>query len=463
MVQVFNSLSLRISLIFSIFTVMILIIMGTVIHQLVMHHFESQDRMQLEGKIELIENLLQQNPSNETYLISQLKDALVGHHGLIVQVERPVGHVILSTAPTQIPKMEWLKTSTKPLAEWQINQHNYRGLKSQQAKTLKNDSSQIIVGIDTTEHLHFLDEFRQQLLMIGSLGTVSLMVLGWFAAWRGLRPAQMMARVAEGISAQDLTGRLHVEHTPTELKSLAIAFNDMLDRLEAAVARLSDFSSDLAHELRTPINNLMTQTQVCLSRPRDIPAYQDVLFSNLEEYERLARMISDMLFLAKAEHGLCLPNLQQVNLHDEVDALFEFYDALAAEKGMSLNQVGKASIQGDQLMLRRALSNLISNAIRYGKKDTDIYVVLSQQTGLTSITLQNEAPTLNTEQRLRLFDRFYRADASRQRTDEGAGLGLAITKSIIEAHGASIAVDSQNDIVAFKIKFYKSSLNKIST
>ena len=206
----------------------------------------------------------------------------------------------------------------------------------------------------------------------------------------------------------------------------------------------------------------MTQTQVCLSRPRDILAYQDVLFSNLEEYERLARMISDMLFLAKAEHGLGLPNLQQVNLHDEVEALFEFYDALAAEKGMSLNQVGIASIQGDQLMLRRALSNLISNAIRYGKKDTDIYVVLSQQAGLTSITLQNEAPTINTEQQLRLFDRFYRADASRQRTDEGAGLGLAITKSIIEAHGASIAVDSQNDIVAFKIKFYKPTLNKIS-
>jgi len=164
------------------------------------------------------------------------------------------------------------------------------------------------------------------------------MFLGWFATWRGLRPVQKMAKVAEGISAQHLSERLEVEHTPTELKSLAIAFNDMLDRLESALERLSDFSSDLAHEIRTPINNLMTQTQVCLARKRDTSTYQEVLFSNLEELERLARMVSDMLFLAKAEHGLKLQNLQNIDLVKEVTALFDFYDALAAEKNMTLQQ-----------------------------------------------------------------------------------------------------------------------------
>ncbi len=171
------------------------------------------------------------------------------------------------------------------------------------------------------------------------------MFLGWFAAWRGLRPVQKMAKVAEGISAQHLSERLAVDNTRTELKSLAIAFNDMLDRLETAVEKLSDFSSDLAHEIRTPINNLMTQTQVCLSRSRDINTYQEVLFSNLEEFERLARMVSDMLFLAKAEHGLHLPNLQQVSLVKEISALFDFYDAIAAEKGMSLEQSGQGYVK----------------------------------------------------------------------------------------------------------------------
>jgi len=198
------------------------------------------------------------------------------------------------------------------------------------------------------------------------------MFLGWFATWRGLRPVQKMAKVAEGISAQHLSERLEVEHTPTELKSLAIAFNDMLDRLESALERLSDFSSDLAHEIRTPINNLMTQTQVCLARNRDIGTYQEILFSNLEELERLARMVSNMLFLAKAEHGLKLQNLQNIDLVKEVTALFDFYDALAAEKNMTLQQTGSGNVKGDPAMLRRALSNLLSNAVKYGNKNSTI-------------------------------------------------------------------------------------------
>ncbi|ONG39216.1 hypothetical protein BKE30_10135 [Alkanindiges hydrocarboniclasticus] len=191
------------------------------------------------------------------------------------------------------------------------------------------------------------------------------------------------------------------------------------------------------------------------SRKRDISTYQEVLFSNLEEYERLARMISDMLFLAKAEHGLCLPNLQPVKLDQEVQALFEFYDALAAEKGMRLASSGKATIQGDALMLRRALSNLLSNALRYAKPGTDIHVVIVQQASSTIITIQNEGPTISKDQQQRIFDRFYRTDASRRRTDEGAGLGLAITKSIVEAHGGCIEVDSEREKTTFKIKLFK--------
>jgi two-component system heavy metal sensor histidine kinase CusS len=262
-----------------------------------------------------------------------------------------------------------------------------------------------------------------------------------------------MAKVAEGISAQHLSERLEVDNTPTELKSLAIAFNDMLDRLETAVGKLSDFSSDLAHEIRTPINNLMTQTQVCLSRSRDIATYQEILFSNLEEFERLARMVSDMLFLAKAEHGLHRANLQQVNLVKEVSALFDFYDAIAAEKGMSLKQTGQGYVEGDPSMLRRALNNLLSNAIKYGKSDSIIKFKCQQNSDTTELTIENESSPLSQEQLTRLFDRFYRTDASRQRVEEGTGLGLAITKSILDVHGATIQANYENGHIIFKIIF----------
>lgn len=453
--KLFNAISFRIAILFSFSTVIILMIMGLVIHQLVMHHFETQDRTQLEGKIQLVENLLEQNHHNPSELNLYLKDALVGHHDLIVQIERPSGQIIFSSSPTALKSKTLVKSKHGPWLEWKVQNKIYHGLiyKKSFDQNSAIPSAQIIVGIDTSEHLHFLNDFRRQLLYIGIIGTICLMLLGWFAAWRGLRPVQNMAKVAEGISAQHLSERLEVDNTPTELKSLAIAFNDMLDRLETAVGKLSDFSSDLAHEIRTPINNLMTQTQVCLSRSRDIATYQEILFSNLEEFERLARMVSDMLFLAKAEHGLHRANLQQVNLVKEVSALFDFYDAIAAEKGMSLKQTGQGYVEGDPSMLRRALSNLLSNAIKYGKSDSIINIKCQQNSDTTELTIENESSPLSQEQLTRLFDRFYRTDASRQRVEEGTGLGLAITKSILDVHGATIQANYENGHITFKIIF----------
>jgi two-component system heavy metal sensor histidine kinase CusS len=453
--KLFNAISFRIAILFSFSTVIILMIMGLVIHQLVMHHFETQDRTQLEGKIQLVENLLEQNHHNPSELNLYLKDALVGHHDLIVQIERPSGQIIFSSSPTALKSKTLVKSKHGPWLEWKVQNKIYHGLiyKKSFDQNSAIPSAQIIVGIDTSEHLHFLNDFRRQLLYIGVIGTICLMLLGWFAAWRGLRPVQNMAKVAEGISAQHLSERLEVDNTPTELKSLAIAFNDMLDRLETAVGKLSDFSSDLAHEIRTPINNLMTQTQVCLSRSRDIATYQEILFSNLEEFERLARMVSDMLFLAKAEHGLHRANLQQVNLVKEVSALFDFYDAIAAEKGMSLKQTGQGYVEGDPSMLRRALNNLLSNAIKYGKSDSIIKIKCQQNSDTTELTIENESSPLSQEQLTRLFDRFYRTDASRQRVEEGTGLGLAITKSILDVHGATIQANYENGHIIFKIIF----------
>jgi len=455
--KLFKAISFRIAIIFSFSTVLILMIMGLVIHQLVMHHFETQDRTQLEGKIQLVENLLEQNYQNPSELNVYLKDALVGHHDLIVQIERPTGQIIFSSSPTVLNSKTLVKSKHGPWLEWKVQNTIYHGLvyKKSFNQNTAIPSAQIIVGIDTSEHLHFLNDFRRQLLYIGVIGTICLMLLGWFAAWRGLRPVQKMAKVAEGISAQHLSERLEVDNTPTELRSLAIAFNDMLDRLETAVGKLSDFSSDLAHEIRTPINNLMTQTQVCLSRSRDITTYQEILFSNLEEFERLARMVSDMLFLAKAEHGLRIANLQQVNLVEEVSALFDFYDAIAAEKGMSLQQTGLGYVEGDPSMLRRALSNLLSNAIKYGKSDSVIKIKCQQNIDTTVLTIQNESSPLSQEQLSRLFDRFYRTDASRQRVEEGTGLGLAITKSILDVHGATIQASYDERKIIFKIIFKK--------
>jgi two-component system heavy metal sensor histidine kinase CusS len=297
--------------------------------------------------------------------------------------------------------------------------------------------------------------FEQSLWLAIAASIALTALLGWIAARRGLAPVREMADLTQGISANRLGDRLRPESVPTELIDLAIAFNAMLARLEGSFTRLSDFSSDLAHELRTPISNLMTETQVAISKARSADQYREVLYSNLEEYERLARMIADMLFLAKADNGLIVPSSELVDLAAEARELFGFYEAFAEEQNVGLVLAGAGAVRGDRLMLRRALSNLLSNAIRHTPRGGSVTVRLDRyKPEEIELSVENPGEDIEPEHLPRLFDRFYRIDRSRQKaSSEGAGLGLAITKSIVEAHKGTIEVFSSNGSTRFAISF----------
>jgi two-component system heavy metal sensor histidine kinase CusS len=165
----------------------------------------------------------------------------------------------------------------------------------------------------------------------------------------------------------------------------------------------------------------------------------------------MARMTSDMLFLAKADHGLVVPHQESISLQAEVEALLEFYDAPAAEKGVRMRMSGDARICGDRLMMRRAIGNLLSNAIRHCDANGEVVVTLRTAGQSVCILVENTGEAIPAEHLPRVFDRFYRADASRQRGSESSGLGLAITRSIVQAHQGAIAVQSANGRTAFEI------------
>jgi len=219
-----------------------------------------------------------------------------------------------------------------------------------------------------------------------------------------------------------------------------IAVRREMARMEEAFNRLSDFSVDLAHELRTPISNLMMQTQVALSQPRTGAEYQETLASNVEEFERLSVMIADMLFIARAEQGLIVPRRQPVNLAVEVHHLIDFFDALADEKKVRLSLTGEGIVSGDALMLRRAIANLLSNALRHTPVGGEVRITLApdERGGGTRLTVENTGTSIPPEHLPKLFDRFYRADPSRHQEGEGAGLGLSIARSIVRAHGGDL-------------------------
>ena len=453
------SITVRLALFFSTASLLVLLAIGYLIGNAVGRHFEEQDLHELHAKLVLIRHVLatvrSQGDLDEAG--RRLNEALIGHHGLSITVLGPHRRVLFASREAAFPDNllesrpsdEHIRTTD--LVVWSKGGETYRGIAAAAFTSMQDmPPATALLALNIGHHLEFMSAFRKSLWLAIVSGILLTVLLGWIAARRGLLPLRDMVQVAHGISASRLDRRLQLDEVPTELLDLATAFNQMLDRLQGSFKRLSDFSSDLAHELRTPISNLMTESQVVLSRARSADEYREVLYSNLEEYDRLARMISDMLFLAKADHGLIALRSEPVDLAKEVRQLFEFYEALSDEQGVRLALEGEGMANGDDLMLRRALSNLLSNALRHTPREGAITVSISRaSTGEMLIAVENTGQTISPEHLPRLFDRFYQVDPSRHRTHEGAGLGLAITKSIIDAHGGKISVTSENGLTRF--------------
>ncbi|MDP1634568.1 MAG: heavy metal sensor histidine kinase [Gallionellaceae bacterium] len=453
------SLTARLTVLFAAVSSAVLLSLGWLIGASIERHFEEQDRDILAGKLMLVRHTIERiaTPRDIERLPSQLGGALIGHHDFMVRVLGPQGEVIFASSAGGFSD-NWRAhagaTTGSRLFAWSEGGHSYRGLAASIPTGIAAwPPLAVAVAVDIGHHETFMATFMQTLWLFVAGAALASGLLGWFAARRGLAPLRAMRERAAQVTARKLDQRLPVEAVPAELADLAATLNEMLERLEEAFRRLSDFSSDLAHELRTPISNLMTQTQVSLSQARDAASYREILESNAEEFERLARMISDMLFLAKAENGLSLANCEQVDLASEVRDLFEFYEALADEKGVRLQLAGKGSVRGDRLMLRRALSNLLSNALRYTPRAGCVSVTIASEDAEAVLSVENPGEVIPPEYLARLFERFYRADPSRQQaTGEGTGLGLAITRAIVEAHRGQISATSAAGRTCFMIR-----------
>jgi two-component system heavy metal sensor histidine kinase CusS len=193
----------------------------------------------------------------------------------------------------------------------------------------------------------------------------------------------------------------------------------------------------------------MGETQVALTRPRSIAEYQALLGSNIEEFERLSRMIEDMLFLARVDNPSTVIKMAPVDVRAELDKVAEFYRLLAQERDLSIECDGQANVAGDRVLLQRAIHNLISNAVRYSRSGGTITVSITRNEDAVELSVTNQGAGIAGEHLPRVFDRFYRADSARQNAEEGTGLGLAIVKSIAQLHGGEIRVTSVAEQTTF--------------
>lgn len=270
----------------------------------------------------------------------------------------------------------------------------------------------------------------------------------------GLKPLRLLVDQTRSLSAQDLHRRLDDSHQPQELRPLIAQFNALLDRLAVAYQQMEAFNADVAHELNTPLTTLISSCELALRKPRSAIELQDVLASNLEDLQRMAGIVADMLFLSHADRGTEARRTAVVNLSELASEVAEFHEAVLQEAQLQIVINGDAAIAVDARLVRRALSNLLGNASRYAVPGSTITIEIAQSVvnvqeshpDSISIAVINQGAGIDPVHLPRLFDRFYRADASRAHANLNHGLGLAIVAAIARMHGGATFATSSNGI-----------------
>lgn len=442
------SLTARLGLLFAACTATVSLIAGVLFNRASEAHFIELDQQLLEIRLTAFRALINEvdSPATLAPRLEALQGELRLHPDLSLRLEGRDGQYWFNSA-------SGLKAPARDgLHDWQQDGTDYR-VYSAPLRPQDANSPRLALALDITHHQHFLERMQRLIWLTVGLSALATALLGAWAARSGLRPLHRMAEVAAGVSARSLTTRLDDHQVPQELVELVRAFNAMLARLEDAFQRLSAFSADIAHELRTPLSNLLTQTQVTLSQNRQPEDYREALHSNLEELQRMAQMVGDMLFLAKAEHGLLATRREPLELAAELDALLDYFSPLAEDRQIAMTRQGKARLEADRGMLRRALSNLLDNALRFTPQGGRIELDLASDARGLRLTVANNGAEIPAELLPRLFDRFFRADPARREGREHAGLGLAITRSIVRAHGGEIRCESSGGWTRFILEF----------
>ena len=303
---------------------------------------------------------------------------------------------------------------------------------------------QLELALDITSDKELLSNYRHKLILILALGVLLSAVVGGGITRKGLRPLEEIANAVQRVKATQLYERIGSKPWPKELRVLVNSFDEMLDRLHDSFTRLSQFSADLAHELRTPIQSFRGAAEVALSRPRTAEEYKNTLATILEESSRLSLMVDNLLFLAQTESEEFRLKKEPVSLLKEVEAVKEFYEALALEQEIDIRCEGEEFfIPAHPDLLRRALSNVLSNALKYTQPGGKVSLSLNQKDGFAQLNICDNGVGIAEEHLPKVFDRFYRADPSRSQSPQGTGLGLAIVKSIMDLHGGMVTLQSE--------------------
>lgn len=446
-----RALSLRLALMFALVSVLLLGALGLYLYQSLAREIAWRDDEALVGRVERMRALIGDSDSIEALRQRpQLYANMLGNRESLLWVLDGAGRPLIEVNPEHLPvpvlpqgtgvQLRGSAGTEPARLAWQHVMH-------------EGQSLTLVAGKLLAERTQMLAAYRLKLWLALGTGALLAFGLGWAVSQRGLRPVRTLAARAAAIDVQHLHLRVQGVEQVRELQQLGEALNQMLARLEDGFGRLSRFSEDLAHEMRTPLNNLMGQTQLALQKTRTVEDYQALLASSQEEYERLARMIDNMLFLARAEQPDAVVRREPIALQDAVAQLCDYFEGMAEERVITLVNAAHGTLDADPLLLRRALANLIANALRYGAADSPVHIACSAAGATWEIGVANQGAPIAPEHVPRLFDRFYRCDPARAQPGDSGGLGLAIVRSIMQMHGGSVRVETGDSGTRFVLVF----------
>ncbi|MDR5855747.1 heavy metal sensor histidine kinase [Caballeronia sp. LZ062] len=451
-------LLLRLAGAFALAALLVFSLMGAYLYRSLAHELERRDDVEIAGKLAQFRQLISDAGALDAVRRdpSIFHEVLLSHPGVYLAIVGKSGDVLMQhglTTPMDFQALIHQKHSPGvPYGCESAAIGQARCVMASQ-RLRSGEVAQVLLSRSALDRQSLLESYRIDIFVAVAIGSLLVGGLGYLITRRGLVPVKSIGRQASRIEAHNLSERLDIEGGPVELEEIATSVNRMLDRLERAFVRLSQFSSDLAHDMRTPLANLLSASQITLSRPRTIDEYEALIESNIEEYERLQRMIENMLFLARTDNAQSLLNASMIDARSELGRLASYFQGLADESNIHISVEGNAVVKADTNLFRRAVSNLVSNALQHATPGSTVELRASETSGQASIEVVNAGNEIAPEHLPKIFERFYRADASRHGSAKNTGLGLAIVKSIMQLHRGTVDVRSAAGRTAFLLHF----------
>ena len=452
-----RTLAFRLTAAYSLAGLLLLLMGTTALYVVLRTELDKSTDLFLADKLHVLRTMLRDRPDDEDGLREEieLESAARRYQQFYIRLVDEQGKPILTT-PGMAEQLDIaeLVSRTQGHPEHSISMVGRRGQALRVASAVAavgataegKDTIQIAIDISQEESL--LSRYRLWSWAVLLATSILFPLVGRRIAQQSIRPVEDVAATARRITSMNLRERIQAEGYPSELASLAGTFNEMLDRLEESFERISRFSADIAHDLRTPVNNIRGEAEVALARARTVEEYRDVLESSLEEAVRLSDLIGDLLFLARAESPLKHVERQKVDVGELLGTVREYYDASASDAGIILTTSARGeqiTAELDRSLMLRAVSNLVSNAIAHTPPGGAVTLAAAADGEQIRIDVSDTGSGIPAEALSRVFDRFFRVDPSRSKSSGGTGLGLAIVQSIMTLHGGSAEIASEVD------------------